>query len=130
MNRNKPKRELVFVYGTLKSGGCLHYHMEYLSARFKGNWATLPEYTMVDLGTYPGVMINGKDRIHGEVYSVTSLIRLDQVEGTPYLYQRGKIMTSYGSAWMYFYKDVTGRAPYLKRIESGWWNITRRMGYV
>jgi gamma-glutamylcyclotransferase (GGCT)/AIG2-like uncharacterized protein YtfP len=77
-----PKKQLVFVYGSLKRG----YALAPLLARedFRGEAATKPWYRMFDLGSYPGLIEwpSGLE-IHGEVYAVSAsaLSRLDEAEG-------------------------------------------------
>jgi gamma-glutamylcyclotransferase (GGCT)/AIG2-like uncharacterized protein YtfP len=91
----------VFVYGTLKKG----YHNHYLlkDAKYLGKNLTLPSFTMLNLGAFPGVVFGGNTPIHGEVYEVdeATFARLDRLEGYPNFYNRTEIITQYGSAWMY-----------------------------
>lgn len=90
----------VFVYGTLKRYQCNHYYL--MNAELLGEFITPPEYTMYDLGAFPGVSLNGTDRIMGEVYEVEDLKPIDRLEGYPTLYNRTEIYTPFGKAWMYY----------------------------
>ncbi len=114
-----PKKELVFVYGTLKKGFGLHQVLKNINAEFKGNWITDPKYTMFALGGFPGVRPNGGDSIHGEVYAVPNMKELDSVEGYPSLYTREKLSTEWGDSWIYIYNRAP-RSPVIK-ISSGIW---------
>ena len=62
----------VFVYGTLKSGGSIRGLENFgdgavIVGRAK---TTYPDYTMVDLGAFPGVLMGGTKHIQGEVWEV------------------------------------------------------------
>jgi gamma-glutamylcyclotransferase (GGCT)/AIG2-like uncharacterized protein YtfP len=71
----------VFVYGTLRAGGSNDI------ARFR----PLPEHvghgaiagTLYDLGDYPGAVLGGEGRVHGEVYRIVPEVeaQLDTLEG-------------------------------------------------
>jgi gamma-glutamylcyclotransferase (GGCT)/AIG2-like uncharacterized protein YtfP len=83
-------KKLVFVYGTLKSG----YHNNRLleEEEFVGEAVTKPLYRLWDVGAFPGLtedFENGK-AIQGELWRVSPecVVRLDRLEGTPYLYRR------------------------------------------
>lgn len=74
---------LLFVYGTLKRGGCNHHQLA--GQRFIGPARTRPGFTLYDLGGYPGLVAAATDQegVVGEVWSVdtTSLQALDAFEG-------------------------------------------------
>jgi gamma-glutamylcyclotransferase (GGCT)/AIG2-like uncharacterized protein YtfP len=99
----------VFVYGTLKKGHGNHRLLE--GSKLLGNVITKPMFTMVSLGGFPGVLLEGSTPIVGEVYEVdeVTMQHLDYLEGYPNFYDRTQIHTEHGSAWMYFlgptYKD-------------------------
>ena len=90
----------VFVYGTLKSGG------EVRGLNQFGDGATIvgkaktqyPDYEMADLGAFPGVFLNGKYHIEGEVWEVDdeTLEHLDAIEGYPDFYSRQVTHTTQG----------------------------------
>lgn len=110
---------LVFVYGTLKKG--FGNHRLLINQEFKGHHVTSPEYTMVSLGGFPGVIQDGRTSITGEVYSVTeeAMKSLDRLEGYPRFYDRVQIATPFGDAWMYTLgKEYLDHVP----VTSGVWN--------
>lgn len=111
---------LVFVYGTLKQGFG-NYNRLLATSEFVSNHSTQPEYTMFDLGSFPGVKTNGVHQIHGEIYSVEDCTfkRLDQLEGYPNFYNRIEIPTPYGDAWMYVLNRDYGNK--FRVIEGGVW---------
>ena len=75
---------LVFVYGTLKTGGSNHGLMG--GAELIGEAITVGDhFTMLD-GGYPYTFLEGICRIKGELFSVeddATLTRLDRLEGHP-----------------------------------------------
>lgn len=84
--RNAPT--ILFVYGTLKRGQRNHFLMR--EARFLGEAVTAPLYTLLDLGSFPGMIPGGTTAVHGELYEVGPelLARLDRHEGVPRFYVR------------------------------------------
>lgn len=109
-------RTRLFVYGTLKRGYCRHPALA--GQTFLGEGRTLPQYRMVNVGTYPG-LLDAPDQglaILGELWEVTpeALRRLDEVEGTDVgLFARRRIRLEVPfeneSADAYFYlRDTTG----------------------
>lgn len=112
----------VFVYGTLKRGFCFHHLLEQGGAEYVGAFVTPPKYTMLDLGRYPAVVLNGRTPIHGEVYEVSKdcFKRLDRLEGYPDFYNRTTLHTHFGKAWMYHLNnpDTGGRVGI---VLSGVW---------
>ena len=115
------KNSLVFVYGTLRKGEVNNYLLN--RARFLGNHNTEPHYKMVSLGSYPGVVKNGRTRIAGEVYEVDAetMTALDRLEGYPIDYTRNLIPTVCGQAWIYLYR---GSLRDRSQITSGIWRET------
>jgi gamma-glutamylcyclotransferase (GGCT)/AIG2-like uncharacterized protein YtfP len=107
----------LFVYGTLKKGGCYHDRM---NGTFLGE-AVAHGWTMVDLGPYPAV-VAGSGSVFGELYEVESLGALDPIEDYPRLYNRRIVPVFVGDepheAWIYFLEQSD--APV---IEGGWWDI-------
>ena len=102
------KEHLVFVYGTLKRGNPIRGLDRVRGSTFIGEAITLTsDYMMLDLGSFPGVIaVPGwfnATRIGGEVFSVTTdlLMKLDEIEGYPDFYDRMKVATTKGVAWMY-----------------------------
>ena len=103
------ERSLVFVYGSLLSGGAgqkegaFGNHRVIEGAKFLGEHVTEPIFTMISLSAFPGVIENGNTQIIGEIYEITDEIfaRLDRLEGYPVFYGRQQIATAYGHAWIY-----------------------------
>ena len=115
------KNSLVFVYGTLRKGEVNDYLLK--TARFLGHHTTEPHYKMVNLGSYPGVVKQGRTRIEGEVYDVDAgtMAALDRLEGYPVDYTRKLIATAWGRAWIYLYR---GSLRDKTQIASGVWRET------
>jgi gamma-glutamylaminecyclotransferase len=88
---NPPR--LLFVYGTLKRGLCRHHALA--GARFIGEARTPPDFRLIHLGTYPGLVRDTPGvSIRGELWEVDAdcLARLDEVEGVDEgLYRREAI---------------------------------------
>lgn len=95
----------VFVYGSLKKGGNVRGMQFFQDAIHVGQaFTTAGIYDMLDLGAFPGVIIDGKHDITGEVYIVdeTILAQLDAIEGYPDFYNRAEVETTEGKAFMYY----------------------------
>jgi len=107
----------VFVYGTLKKGYPNSYLLE--NSKLLGSFKTKPVFTMYSLGAFPAISLVGETSISGEVYSVDedTFSRLDRLEGYPSFYNRAKIDTEFGEAWVYFLEDREG----VTKVESGEW---------
>ena len=109
--------ELIAVYGTLKKGQYNHPVLgeaQYLGPDLIEGWA------MYSLGAFPCIV---PKKLFGlvavEVYEVPDLKSTDRLEGYPDFYDRTKIVTSHGDAWVYFMREVPHGAKY---IEDGVWN--------
>lgn len=85
---------LVFVYGTLKKG--YGNHRLLAQSMFVGKAITEPNFTMLHLGGFPGIVQSGDTAIHGEVYRVSNatLTQLDRLEGHPTFYERKPLMVT------------------------------------
>jgi gamma-glutamylcyclotransferase (GGCT)/AIG2-like uncharacterized protein YtfP len=124
--RGKVSTFLLFVYGTLKRGGCRHGPL--LQQHFKGAARTCRKYALYDLGDYPGLAPVSDDgqAVHGEVYEVeeTLIPWLDAAEGAPAWFKREPIeIEGYSEpVWAYFYQGNPADRP---RIESGCWDNAR-----
>ena len=78
----------LFVYGTLKKQ---HSRNNILGAdSFIREIKTLPNYTMIDLGAFPGILDLGANVIYGELYEVDNSVlgMCDLIEGHPNFYKR------------------------------------------
>jgi gamma-glutamylcyclotransferase (GGCT)/AIG2-like uncharacterized protein YtfP len=82
---------MVFVYGSLKNGLSNHHILD--GATYIGQGWTAPNFTMLNLGWFPGVVLGGTSQIEGELYEVDerTLHRLDRLEGHPDFYRREPI---------------------------------------
>lgn len=84
MNKQEEK-EYYFVYGTLKREyGNNHILSESSTAKFIEEAVTEPEFTLYNLGPFPGVSDTGNTAVHGEIWSVEDAytkLRLDRLEG-------------------------------------------------
>lgn len=108
----------VFVYGTLMRHEANHHYLR--AATYLGRARTAPRYRLFSLGSYPVLCLNGRQRVYGEVYQVSTatLQQLDRLEEYPHYYQRKQVPTAFGPAWLYFQAQppVTARP-----IASGRW---------
>lgn len=103
----------IFVYGTLKSGNSTRGldspqfdHIEKTKlgiARTTGS-----KFNMVELGAFPGVVVNGTHDILGEVWEGSDdfLVLCDSIEGhlkdkKDNFYHRDKVDTTEGKAYIY-----------------------------
>lgn len=117
---------LVFTYGSLRKGYGNHPLLD--GSRFVATAKTLPAYTMIHLGGFPGIIYGGETEIIGELYEVDArtLATLDQLEGHPGFYERQSIKvydaegTEYNT-YCYLLPEIwLEDAPYL--IKSGDWS--------
>ena len=111
----------LFVYGTLKNGYSRNSVLE--ESKFIGEYITKPNFTMVDLGFFPGLIEVGNSSITGELYEVTDEILeyCDRIEGHPTFYFRKKILLKNDQiVWSYVldYKTYESKPV----IVSGVWN--------
>jgi len=107
------KRNLLFVYGTLKRG--FGNHDLLYRARFIGNAVTKHKYALYESGipfVYPFEEVS---QIKGEVYEVDreTLECIDALEGHPFWYRRQQVPVILESgrevtAWIYFYPERVG----------------------
>lgn len=81
----------ILVYGSLKKGYGNHRLLE--RATFLGQATTVPSFTLLDLGHFPGIVRSGSTPVMGELYEVDAetLARLDRLEGHPGFYRREAI---------------------------------------
>jgi len=87
----------VAVYGSLKRGLYNHHFLK--AAEFESSGVTLPHYTMISLGDYPGLLAGGVTAIGVEIYRVNpwTLSRLDKLEEVPRVYRRATVTLPDGS---------------------------------
>ena len=111
--------QLVAVYGSLREG---FGNNRLLEGSKKVSTEVLEgEYTMLDLGAFPGVILEGETPITIEVYEVDECTfqSLDMLEGYPSFYNRQLFNTSVGDAWMYFLEGREGWSN--SYVPSGDW---------
>lgn len=131
------RQVLVFVYGTLKSGGRLNGGMISAGGTICGEAKILTkDYIMRSLGGYPAlqkVASGSGTYIHGELWVVpaTGVAVLDRIEGYPDFYSRDMITVWSGDTSfkaIAYYIDTTGdeynSAMMAQRpvVESGEWD--------
>jgi gamma-glutamylcyclotransferase (GGCT)/AIG2-like uncharacterized protein YtfP len=116
----------LFVYGTLKRGGCRHGPLA--AQRFLGEARTRPAYALLDLGAYPGLVPcpGGGQAVAGELYEVDDALRpwLDGQEGAPDLFRLEPVDLEgeAGPAQAYFYQLGPAGLPH---CPSGRWDGRR-----
>lgn len=82
---------LVFVYGTLMRDYYNNHIMERAGGTFVSEAHTTPNYDLVGLGAFPG-MVEGEYQVAGEIWNVEDLEPLDRLEGHPTFYRREQII--------------------------------------
>lgn len=87
----------VFVYGSLRRGALNHAVIAHCS--LEGVARTPPQYRLVDLGDWPGMLSGGQCSVLGELYRVDDamLAVLDDFEDHPTYYERTQITLADGS---------------------------------
>lgn len=113
-------KQLVAVYGSLKSG--FHNH-RLLEKSKKVGEQQVEGWEMYSLGGFPAVVpsSNFNDKVSVEVYSVDdeTFKNLDRLEGYPHFYDRIKVKTQQGDAWMYYFQYP----PNDNKVEDGNWML-------
>ena len=110
----------VLVYGSLKRDFANHPWLS--GACFLGE-GVMAGLALFDLGPFPMAVPCGDGALlHGELYAVDhgQLARLDQLEGTPRLYERRRHpLIAGGEAWVYVGRPAQVR--HSPRIAAGRW---------
>lgn len=114
----------ILVYGTLRATFPNHYLLE--GADFVKYAETTPEFTMISLGGFPGILRGGNTSIKGEVYEVDepTLKTLDKLERSPDWYKRELVLLDDGS-WVeaYIYPPLRVKeVGMFVVVESGDWS--------
>ena len=80
----------IFVYGSLMKGGGNHFLLDNEYSEYVGKSVTKREFTLYDLGGFPGMVSGGNNAVLGEIYKICLFVRsrLDQLEGHPQFYRR------------------------------------------
>ena len=101
-------KERIFVYGTLKRGGCNFRHLA--GQDFISEARTEPRYHLVNLGGYPGMFAVDADgrSIQGEVWDVdekcrAALDRLEDVAGGEYAFVRISLLAPFDAEAIHGY---------------------------
>lgn len=112
----------VAVYGSLRQGMGNHRLLE--NSKFLGK-DKLDGFIMYSLGGFPCIrtVFPEGNTITVEVYEVddATFERLDRLEGYPSFYDRKKVGTQYGEAWIYTIEREKSRPV----VESGDWVLFR-----
>ena len=106
------------MYGTLRTGQPYHHLLGGSPLAFT---ATPPDYELLNLGRYPGLVTDGHTKVVGEVYEVDeqTLGVLDEYEDHPNEYIRREITLDDGTrAQAYIFQPKGVRYPI---IASGNW---------
>lgn len=115
---------LLFVYGTLLRGEANHG----LIARgsFIREARTSPKFTLVNIGSFPGLVTGGSVSVVGELHEVTPqiLAELDRLEGHPRFYCRSLITLNDSSSAEAYLLPTRFAATY-PHISDGDWKQHR-----
>lgn len=118
-------RHLIAVYGSLLSGLGNHRVIEDKETTLKGTMETKPEYSLYDLGYYPGLKEEGTTSIKLEIYEVNDRIskNVEALEGyypdePATFYDKKTIDTPWGEASIYIYVPNVRED---RLVESGDW---------
>ncbi len=110
----------LFVYGLLLRGEREHDLLH--GAELVGAVRTAPTYTLVDLGTYPALVLSGCVPVAGELYLVSRKHRfaIDVKRQCPVLFHRTVVRLADGSeAEAYAMREDQVRGK--RRIANGSW---------
>ncbi len=82
------KKVHLFVYGTLLQGEPFHHLLG--GAPLLHALRSPAEFTLVNLGEYPGLLEGGSTAVYGEIYEIDDALlpALDEYEDCPALYYR------------------------------------------
>lgn len=122
------KKNLIAVYGSLRKG--MGNDSLLTTSEYLGKFKTKPEFSLYNLGFYPGLKTGGTTSVTMEVYSVDDKVanKVDRLEGyTPggnnTFYNKIPIETPYGKASVYIYvNDI----PKERLVESGDWKAFKQ----
>lgn len=114
----------IAVYGSLRKD--LHNHRLIDHCEKLGTFNSSKSYSLFDLGSFPGLKLEGDTSIAMEVYEVDSDTQsnVDMLEGyseereNNTFYDREVIETPFGKAYTYVYVPNTDNRP---KVESGDW---------
>lgn len=120
-------KNLVAVYGSLRSGFSNHDLLDRGGAVQLGDDVIHGDYTMLNLGGFPGLILEGDTPITIEVYAVDDRVfnNLDRLEGYPTFYNRKKVGTAHGEAWIYYLNEPRYPGREWAVVSSGDWADAR-----
>lgn len=111
----------LFIYGTLKRGckNNLVMGTDEAHAKFIREYVTKPQFTLLHLGGFPGLIHQGNQMVTGEIWEVSDqlLKRLDIFEGHPNLFKRTDLEAEHEPIWYYAWNGSTSR----DQIRGGVW---------
>ena len=114
----------VFVYGSLRRGERAHSLLK--GARLVAEGWTPAQFTLLDLGEYPGLVAGGTTAVLGEIYEVDEavLAELDRYEEAPEVYERIEMRIAGHDALVYVLRpEHAGQHP---ALETGDWSARTR----
>lgn len=118
---------MLFVYGTLRTGGSNHHLLASGGAALAGVARTLAVHELFDLGAYPGMVAGGHTSVTGEVYVIDERLRerLDAFEGHPRLFRRETILLEdQRPVQTYLFVEANlARNLRARRIDCGDWMV-------
>jgi gamma-glutamylcyclotransferase (GGCT)/AIG2-like uncharacterized protein YtfP len=116
--------EILFVYGTLLSGG----GRDHLMAGCRRLGETTVAGRLFDLGAYPALVLGGADRVHGELWSCPpeTLPLLDSYEAVEEgLFDRVRADCDTGPCWTYVAGPrLEGRLTNTPQVAGGIWRMS------
>lgn len=115
------KKHLLFTYGTLRAAHANSARNGLTPDKLVATDVILPDFSVFNLGWFPGVRIEQGAKTIGDLWYVTDddLPGLDRYEGVPHLYRR-EIVTikGYGEVFVYVYNNNSQQH---RTIDSGDW---------
>jgi gamma-glutamylcyclotransferase (GGCT)/AIG2-like uncharacterized protein YtfP len=119
--------DYIALYGSLRKRGGIGDEPD-LSKRLKPAGAAIIEGKLIDLGTYPGLIL-GSGNVQAELYEVVdrdAFRIMDQherydptdIKGSLYLRRAVRLLQPSVDAWVYVYNHPAGAAP---EVASGDW---------
>jgi gamma-glutamylcyclotransferase (GGCT)/AIG2-like uncharacterized protein YtfP len=122
-SQNGQEGVLYAVYGTLRQGWGNNRLLQNEFSEYLGTQKTEPKFTMVSMGGFPGLVAEGNTAATIEVFRVTSKDverSLDRLEGYPGWYDKIKIPTQWGEAFVY--TQTMNQVKGCSVIACGDWN--------
>ena len=117
------KKHLVFVYGSLRSGGDGAMPARFPDSKFVTDARV--SGTLYDLGPYPGLLLDDSNSpVHGEVYEVDDelLKELDEFEASSnYVRKQAEILIGNEGRMCWTYEPNPAFYRLSEIIESGDW---------